>query len=280
MTVTIAALGGATHTSQTGSFVMCADTLISYCAAGVPISANQGGTKIYDLPHGFYVAIADDISRSQQVVGHLYLQMKSLDPNDPKLGDLIKLALDRTAEYVRLWMRREVLTDYGVTLDEFLHDGGLVERNEIADEIKHRAISTELVICGFAKGNNPICDNPVLMYTDCGSPPQEQTNPGFFCGGAGKGAALDWLNFRKQNCFMSVQRTFYHVREAKQYSEVSPVVGGLNQTILIRPGRPMVDVSQVPRCLNEWGNAMFPKPTDILERSDEWDKFADAYGIK
>jgi hypothetical protein len=91
MTVTIAALCDANNDTQTGNFIMCADTLVSYCSKGVPLSGNLDGLKIYDLPHGFYVAIADDISRSHQVVRYLYHQMQSFQVHDPRLVDLIEL---------------------------------------------------------------------------------------------------------------------------------------------------------------------------------------------
>jgi hypothetical protein len=271
MTVTIAALCDADHKVQSANIIMCADTLISYCHAGVPISSNLGGTKLYDLPHGFYVAISDDISRSHQVVSFLYHEMEGMK-RIPSV-DFVKLALDRTAEYVRLWMRREVLAEYGVSLKEFLGKKKLVQRHEIADEIKSRSLSIEITIGGF--GDN---GSPILLFSDCVNT-QEQTNPGFFCAGAGKGAALDWLNFRKQTCFMSTQRTFYHVREAKQYAELCPVVGGLNHTILLRHKKPFVNVSAVTPLLEGWVKAMYPRLTDSLEKSLTWEQFAAAYGF-
>jgi hypothetical protein len=130
-----------------------------------------------------------------------------------------------------------------------------------------------LTIAGFGyKGN------PILLFTDCVNT-QEQTNPGFFCGGAGMGAALDWLNFREQKCFLSLPRTFYHVREAKQYAEVSPVVGGRNHTLLLRHGKPMVNVSDVRPILQEWVNHMYPRETVALDKPSAWDRFAADYTI-
>jgi hypothetical protein len=274
MTVTIGALCDATARVQQANIVMCADTLVSYCSGGAPISGNIGGTKLYDLPHGFYAAISDDISRCHQVISFLYNEMDGIKHADPRFLDLVKVALDRTAEYVRLWMRREVLADYGVSLKEFLGKKKLVERFEIASEIRSRAISTQITIGGF--GHNL---SPILLFTDCINI-QEQTNPGFFCAGAGMGAALDWLNFRQQNCFMSTQRTFYHIREAKQYAEVCPVVGGLNHTILLRPNKPFENLSVVTPLLEGWVKAMYPRFTDSLDKGLAREQFMAAYGIK
>lgn len=271
MTVTIAALCDANPSIQTANIIMCADTMISYCSGGVPISSNLGGTKLYDLPHGFYAAISDDISRNHQAGSFLYNEMKSLDPSDPYLVDLVKLAIDRTGEYVRLWMRREVLADYGISLDEFLGKGRLTKRAEIAREIKERSISAQFTVGGFGANG---C--PVLLYTDCVNT-QEQTNPGFFCAGAGMTAALDWLNFRGQNCFMSTQRTWYHVREAKDYATICPVVGSLNTTILLRPGEPPLNVSAVTTLSDSWFNDMYPRLTDKLDQPDKQIDFFTAY---
>jgi hypothetical protein len=273
MTVTIAALCGASHAAQTANIILCADTMITFCVSGVPASSNQNGTKIYDLPLGFFVAIADDISRSHQVVSYLYNEMKHFDAADPRLTDLIKLALDKTAEYVRLWMRREVLAEYGNTEDEFLHDQNLRDRAEIAHEIRSRVFSTQLSIAGFSHANTP-----VFFFTDCINT-QEQSNPGFFCGGAGADLALSWLNFRGQNSFMSVQRTFYHVREAKAYSQLCPVVGGMHHVLLLRPGKAAFSVSEGSPVVTQWQNNYWTKPTDGLDKNIAWEELVANYGI-
>jgi predicted Zn-dependent protease with MMP-like domain len=275
MTITITALCGADSAAQTGSFIMCADTLVSWSSEGVPVSGNLGGSKIYKMPNGFYAAVCDDISRASQIISYLYTQMEKFEPSNPQLIDLVKNALDDTSEYVRLWMRREVLADYGVSEDEFLHDATLANRHEIAGEIKNRAMSTQITIAGFKDTGAPI-----LLFSDCIAS-QEQSAPGFFCaGGAGNFAALNWLNFRQQNCFMSIQRTFFHVREAKQFSEVCPVVGELNQTILLRHGKEPVNLSSVTPLVSRWFANMFPATTDVLEKPDTWNQLVAEYGIK
>jgi hypothetical protein len=199
--------------------------------------------------------------------------MKNLDPTSPQLTDLIKLALAKTAEYVRLWMRREVLADYGYSEDEFLHDRKLTERAEIADEIKNRVFSTELTIGGFSHVGTPI-----LYYTDCVNI-QEQVSPGFFCAGAGTPLALSWLNFRGQHCHMSTQRTFYNVREAKAYAQLCPLVGGKHHVLLLRPGKPHFSLSQGSPLLTHWEQTYWPRPTSELDQATAWDELVASYGI-
>src|SRR5271166_3840335 len=63
MTVTIGAICGASSALQTGSIVLCADTLVTWLdLQGNPITSSPAGSKLFDLPLGFYAAIAADIS--------------------------------------------------------------------------------------------------------------------------------------------------------------------------------------------------------------------------
>jgi hypothetical protein len=275
MTITIAALCDASNKAQTGNFIMCADTLITWCANGLPISSKPNGSKIYDLPHGFYAAIACDISQSHQIISYLHPLMASLQASDPNFVDLVKLALEQTAEYVRLWMRREVLADYNVSLKEFLESNRLARRNEITKEINERILPTQMIVAGFTSIGRP------MLFFSNGVNTEEQTNPGYFCcGGAGANAAMDWLNFRGQNSFMSTPRTFYHIREAKQFSEVCPIVGRLNNTLLLRHNKEPVDLSSVTPGLDVLFKNMFPRTTDALDNPDKWDWLVSEYGVE
>jgi hypothetical protein len=199
--------------------------------------------------------------------------MQSISPADSRRIDLIEAAIQATAEYVRSWMRQEVLGRYGITLDEFLHAKKLAERSAIKEEIAREAIPTQMIIGGFS-----LTGSPILLYTDCVNT-QRQTSPGFFCGGAGGGAALDWLNMREQNSSMSIQRTVYHVHEAKRFSERSPVVGLRHNAILLRCNQSMVAVGGNRPFLSSWLTEHMPKPTSDLDSAQAWEDFAQAYGI-
>jgi hypothetical protein len=240
MTAIIGVLCDCNFEAQSGNIILSADKLITYSSEGIPVSSNNQGGKIYDLPNGFYAAIADDISRSHQIVSFLHTRMRrsNIEQNANSTVDLVKLALADTIDYVRVWIRREICADYGVSEDEFLHDDTLVERESIRAAIKAEIISTGLIVAGFSANKCPI-----LFYTDCVGI-QEQTNPGVFCGGSGSMAALNWLNFRGQNCFMSTQRTYFHVREAMHFAELSPVVGNTCATLLLQPGEPAVAIGE------------------------------------
>lgn len=274
MTVTIGAICGASHALQTGSIVLCADTLVTWFdLQGNPISSNPAGSKLFDLPLGFYGAISADISTSVQVVSQLHHLMSRIAPSDPNRIDLLELALAETGEYVRTWMRKEVLGEYRVTLDEFLHDPALREREEIKARIGDLLIPTSLIIVGFS-----LTGSAILIYTDCINT-QRQTNPGFFTGGAGDGLARDWLNLREQNSFMSVPRTVYHVHEAKRFAERSPVVGKRHQILLLRHNQPVVSVGGDRQIMNEWLSKYQPQNTAALDSAEAYADLARAYDI-
>ena len=274
MTVTIGAICGASHALQTGSIVLCADTLATWFdLQGNPISSNPAGSKLFDLPLGFYGAISADISTSVQVVSQLHHLMSRIAPNDPNRIDLLELALAETGEYVRTWMRKEVLGEYRVTLDEFLHDPALREREEIKARIGDLLIPTSLIIVGFS-----LTGSAILIYTDCINT-QRQTNPGFFTGGAGDGLARDWLNMREQNSFMSVPRTVYHVHEAKRFAERSPVVGKRHQILLLRHNQPVVSVGGDRQIMNDWLSKYQPQNTAVLDSAEAYADLAKAYDI-
>jgi hypothetical protein len=98
--------------------------------------------------------------------------MSGIDAQDDRRIDLVKMAVTRTGEYIRLWMRREILARHGISLDEFLLDAGLANRHEIVQEIAEESIATQMIIGGFSKSGSPF-----LLFTDCVNV-QEQTNPG------------------------------------------------------------------------------------------------------
>lgn len=273
VTVIIGALCGVRNATQTGNVILCADNLITYSVDGVPATSNERGTKIFDLPMGFYAAIADDISRCLHAVSYLWQKMSEIDAGDTRRIDLVKMAVLETGEYMRLWMRREILARHGVSLDEYLHDRDLACRSDIAREIAEESMPTQLIVGGFSQSGSPF-----LLYTDCVNV-QEQTNPGFFCGGAGAVQALDWLNLRGQNGFMSIQRTAYHVHEAKRFAELSPVVGGTHHVLLLQHGQEAKNIGTNQAFLGRWLGAFYPRSTEVLDRPHAWDEFSNGYDL-
>jgi hypothetical protein len=272
VTVTIGAICGANSLLQSGSVVLCADTLISYTDdAGVPVSANPSGGKLFDLPLGFFAAMSGDIATGSQVVSYLHQRMGLIPQDRQDRVELVEAAIRETAEYTMLKLRGEVLGRHRVALDEFLHDADLPNKWGIREEIGRELTKSSFVIGGFSyKGN------PTLLYTDCES---ILPHTRFACAGAGGGAALDWLNMREQSVFMSVPRTVYHIHEAKRFAERSPVVGQRHQMLLLRHNQPAVSVGGNRPIMDEWLSRYRPQNTAALDGAEVYADFAKAYDI-
>lgn len=272
VTVTIGAICSVNSQLQTGSIVLCADTLISYAAwNGTPISSNPSGGKLFDLPLGFFAAVSGDIARCNQVVSYLHQRMKQIPSDRQDRIELLEAAIRDTSEYLLLKVRQEVLVRYGVTLEEFLQNSDLPNRAEIREEIKQGIATAGVLIAGFSFGG---C--PTLLHTDCAS---IRSDTRFICDGSGGQAALDWLNMREQSVFMSVPRTVYHVHEAKRFAERSPVVGTRHQMLLLRHDRPAVSVGGDRQIVHEWLSRYRPQNTAALDSAEAYADFAKAYDI-
>jgi len=278
MTAIIGLACDCNHTSQTGNIILCADQLISYSSGGIPISSNAHGSKMFDLPCGFFVAIADDISRSHQVVSFLYNRMLELgiSPDSKDATDKVKLALANTADYVRVWIRKEICASYGVSENEFLHDKKLAKRETIRSDLREAVLSTELIVGGFGSKSSL-----VLFYTNCVDI-QEQSSPGVFCGGSGSIAALNWLNFRGQNCFMSTQRSYFHAREAMHFAELSRAVGPTCYTVLLCPEEKPIVIGKDKdeKFIGGWLNEFHVHKTDALDSPEKRGHFELALGVR
>lgn len=274
MTVCIGALCDGKEIENTANIVLCADTLVTYAQNGTPVSSNPNGSKIFPLPLGFRCAIADDLTQSQLFVSKLADGMESLEPNDSALHDKIKLALEKTNEYIRNWLRLSILQGFGVELDEYLHDPDLVVREEIRKEIASSRAPVEMIVAGFHG------TRPMLFYTDSVDI-QEQTTLGFFVAkdtrtvqsGSGADLALAWLNFREQMLFMSSQRTVYHVLEAKRFAEQNPTVGKRSIVLFMAPGRTsMLDTCiGLPQIVQTWKAQCYVKTTEQIDHDSQHD---------
>jgi hypothetical protein len=274
MTVCIGALCDGKEIENTANIILCADTLVTFTSDGTPTTSNPNGSKIFPLPLGFRCAVADDLTDSHIFVSKLVDGMRGLSPNDPGLYDKIKLAIEKTNEYIRNWRRLRVVAEFGVSLDEFLHDPNLAVRQQIQEELAISRIPIEMIVAGFSG------TRPILFYTDSVTV-QEQTSLGFFtatdsrAAGAGSGGdlALSWLNFRQQMLFMSSQRTFFHVLEAKKFSELNPLVGTRTIILFMAPGHTsMLDLDRsTPQLVKNWGSEFHVKPTIRLDEDKEHD---------
>lgn len=281
MTIAIGALCDADANTHTANIMLCADKRITYTVQGIPKTSNPNGSKIYDLPCGFFCAIADDMTHGHIFVSKLADGMKNLKPTDTKLFDLVRRALAETAEFARTYMVRDVLKDYGVTMERWLHDKKLADRSQIQADIAASRPSVEMIVAGFDARKRPL-----LFYTDCVNI-QEQTALGFYSSGvslptipgyigaafAGSGGELGlyWLNFRQHTLHMSAQRTCYHLMEAKRFAEQNVSVGKETAMLFLRPDEPVLAFGYPPfpnQTCNNWKDEFWVKDTKRLDTED------------
>jgi hypothetical protein len=274
MTVGIAAFCEVDGSTQTGKIVIAADMKISYSDEDATlVSSNEVGRKIYDLPHGFYCLVAGDSSKSHEFVSALYGSLEGIERSDPRFVFLVKQSLLKTLEYLRLRTRTEMLAEWNVTVDEFLHDAALQDKAEIHQQLKDASYSFECILAGFTGDGAPVLFSGNCIRID------QHSSPGFFCIGAGKTHATDWLNFRKQNGFLSAQRTYYHVREATNWAQLSPVVGSTVNMLLLQHDKPPVDVGRLTPLMEGWHKEFFPKDTAALDKPEARRDFAQTFGV-
>ena len=107
MTVGIAALCDMDGKTQTGKIIIASDMLVSFFDESAPTSSNKCGSKMYDLPHGFFSLIAGNVSKAHEFIDHLHGLMEHIDRSALNFVELVKLAFEHSLSYVRLWTGRK-----------------------------------------------------------------------------------------------------------------------------------------------------------------------------
>jgi hypothetical protein len=255
----------------TGAVLMCADTMASFSTT----SSNQASGKMYEMPHGFCAAFSDDFAWSQKVILELHKRMRGVDPKSQSIRDEIKLEFCRSFEYAWLWYRGEVLRDKAhVTEDEFLHDVNL------APSVRARArriwrTECRKIPCQMLLGGQTH-HGPLLLYGDYQAVREVSDHQVI---GSGSCAAQDWLNFREQNGFMSIQRSFFHMREAKRFSQLSAFVGSKTQYALMIDGQTHL-LQERGALMDNWGQEFGIRDTDKLDGAERLVSFETAFSLK
>ena len=259
----------------TGTILLCADTMASYVNPSGAIVASHGGLgKIYPLPHDFYAAFSDDYSWSHKVASELHNEMLKLDFTSDGIRDLVQLAMVKAFDYAFLWYRGGVCKDLGITEDEYLHDVNLDPRLKQAaqDELStaRADIPAELIVAGQTHRG------PVLFKGN-GTDVQEATD--FVASGSAVESATNWFKVRGQNCHMSTQRSFYHMREAKTFAETDKYVGENAQYVIFPVGGEPKLMKERGDLMGRWQDEFGMRHTDLLDNPDRRQSFKTAFGI-
>jgi 20S proteasome alpha/beta subunit len=253
------------------SIILGADRRASYGG----YSTNDACGKVFDMAdRRFYAVIAGDISVAHMLESEIAHRIEQL----AKFSlEAVKQEITEARTHIHATRCDEALRSaLAISIDQYHHDNAL--RQELKDEalnvIRSTDMPVDLILAGFDDQGGP-----VLLGVYGKDPIREESSPGYFIIGSGSGLLHAWLTFRKQNVFMSPQRTFYHLLEGLQFAYLDPAVSkGVADLVLLQPGRGHAELSN-QRIQDEWASQFFLKPTDSLDRSDARSKFNAAFGI-
>jgi 20S proteasome alpha/beta subunit len=210
--------------------LLCADTRASFGEE----TRNDYTGKLFNLPFNFFGAIAGSIGSCEEIISELHHRMDKI-PDSELGGDIIHKTIRNCYSQIYTSLADETLRgECKITLDQYLHDQKLVRvlRRSASKALQKIEINVDLIVAGFIK------DNPVLIAANGGTSVITRTeiSPGNALIGSGAYAALNWLNYRKQNFSCGLARSLFHLTEAKQFAEVESSVGPLRQIALLWPG--------------------------------------------
>jgi hypothetical protein len=252
--------------------LLSADTRASYEA----LTQNDECGKLFDLPFNFCAAIAGTISWCSEVISELHHQMGKISESD--LGpEKINLAIQES--YTRAFMllvEEELRNSFKITRDEYLHDTQIVPsiRSEADEALKRIEIDVDLIVGGFVKGG------PILLTAAGGTRVmiRSAVTPGTAVIGTGAMAALNWLNYRKQNAHLGVAHSLLHLTEAKQFAQVDRFISPLRQMVVLWP-EGMKPLNGGQELIQEWWNKFGLPLSDGLEKEQYTEAFLRVFDL-
>lgn len=198
------------------------------------VTQNDQTGKLFELPYSFCGAIAGDVGWCAEVISELHFKMGKI-PESELYAEVIHKAILDSYDRIYLLLADEALRNhFKITIDEYKHDPRLSTRlrNLAVRVLKTLEVDVDLIVAGFVK------ENPIQFVATGGTSVHinPEVTPGNAVIGSGAEAALNWLNYRKQNIFCGVARSLLHLTEAKQFAQVENTVGPLRQMVMLWPG--------------------------------------------
>lgn len=206
---------------------LSADTRGSYGT----VTSNEQMGKLFELPGHFYGAIAGRGSECTDVVAELYHRMASITDTD-MAPERVRACIGASYFTVYRTLADEALrNEFKITLDDYHHDKRLAPRilRTARETLNHVEVNVDLIVAGFYKSL------PVQLVAEGGVSltVRPEITPGNAVIGSGMIAALNWLNYRKQNVHSGLAQSLLHLTEAKQFAETDLFVGRFRQVVLL-----------------------------------------------
>jgi len=247
------------------------------------VTSNDEMGKLFDLPANYFGAIAGTVSYCEDIIAELHHRMKQLP--DPELApQQVRECIRESYHQVYLESAKQALENGPrITLEQYWHDAKLAPRiRKQADHVlKSIEIEGAVIVSGFYKGNpaqfvaepDPN-DHSTLRIAN-------EITPGNAVIGSGSFAALNWLNYRKQNVHLGLAHSILHLTEAKQFAEVERTVGPFRQMVLLWNGgfKPLDWTSEIQQLTQAWWNRYGLPLSDGLEDESHNEAVRKVFGL-
>jgi hypothetical protein len=245
--------------------LLAADTRGSYGN----VTSNDEMGKLFDLPANYFGAIAGVGNYCEDVIAELFHRMKQI-PDTEISPEQVRECIRESYFQVYVELAKEALMNGPrITMDQYQHDSELVPTVlEAAEQAMHSIeIKGSMIVAGFCGGQpvqfvaGPDFSDPTALVV------RNEITPGNAVIGSGASAALNWLNYRKQNVHLGLAHSLLHLTEAKQFSEVEKTVGPLRQAVILWAGgcKALDWTKNAQDLTQDWWNRYGLPKSDALE---------------
>jgi hypothetical protein len=240
------------------------------------VSQNDQTGKLFDLPFNFCGAIAGTIGWCGEVISELHWRMSKIPEAQLGAEKIREAILDSYTRIYLMLADQELRNRLKITLHQYHHDKKLVPGMRLAADELLRTIrvDVDLIVAGFIKAG------PIQFVARGGTSVKihPKVTPGNAVIGSGATAAMNWLNYRKQNYGCGLAHSLLHLTEAKQFAEVEPTVGPLRQIALLWPGG-WKGLEGGDAMLQEWWNKYGLPLSDGLEQEKYNQSVRETFGL-
>ena len=209
------------------NILIAADTRASYGT----VTSNDQAAKLFDLPAKYFGAVAGTLGQSEDVISELYHRMEQLNQEEIAPELTRKCILDSYDQIYAALADEALRNDPRVTLEQYLRDKKISAkvRQYAREVLKELEVDVDLIVAGFYKGA------PVQFVASGGTRLKitPEITPGNAVIGSGAIAALNWLNYRKQNHHLGLAHSILHLTEAKQFAELDHAVSPWRHMVLL-----------------------------------------------
>ena len=224
------------------------------------MTSSQTEMKFRYLGGHWFALFAGDIFQANELLDLYKTHLKDRVLRRKELVDELRKPADLLRGKL---VDRFVRSRFSLSYREFLTLGSQFPEDIYRDtchEISELTLDCELIIFGFVEKGAVL----YVVSGDC----SVGTDDWLAFAGIGSGAPLAeaWLHFREQHKLMLLQRTMYHLYEAKKFGERAPGVGEQTELVVVSldqlrymPTPPMGDklIKQLDRLWAKHG----PRPT-------------------